>query len=189
MLWLIEPHADDVFLSLHQHIVGRWNDKQKTIVTVYANKKREREAKAYAEAVGCQHVCLRGIESGNMSLPSGEIPEVAIESFIKSLVSRDTIVLPLGLQHPEHITTSKLISRGMPYTLWYYLDTPAYAKKKLDEELNWAVRNHSIISIAQVSARKWKYASYFKTQSLFFHYNPPEKLPKTELVINALTAY
>ena len=100
MYWLIEPHADDVFLSLHQHIVSRWKDIPKTIVTVFADHRRQREAAVYARAVGCSHISLGLTESGSLKSTAPAIPPIT--DWDLSIRTTDQLIFPLGLQHPDH---------------------------------------------------------------------------------------
>lgn len=177
MLWLVEPHSDDIFLSLHQHIVGPFKLLEKTIITVFSDKKRKAESELYAEAVNCQHACLMGFESNGLKRSAGKIPKNW-----PPFKNGDKVILPLGLQHPEHIKVSNLpISSTVE--LSFYLDSPYFAKQKLADQVQELLEGMCIESFLQVNKRKWSHIEKFKSQSKFFYFNPPDKLPQIEMVV------
>lgn len=179
MIWIIEPHGDDAYLSLHEHIIGLWADLPKTIVTVYCDDKRANEAKQYASAVNCSHRALRHVEGGGLDNEPGKLSPWS-QWGIK-LMPGDHLVAPLGLQHCEHLTVRDALPSRL--NTLYYLDTPYYAKQKLRQETNDALKGCEIHSFAYASAKKWKHIPLFKSQGRYFFHHPPADLPKVELVV------
>lgn len=178
-LWLVEPHVDDVFLSLHTHITGRWAAYPKTIVSVFSTPRREEEGRAYAMAVGCDYLALGLAESGGLGKEPGKVPPFS--EWRLECRPGDVLVFPLGLQHPDHLAVVGRIPEDR-YVL-RYLDTPYYAKQKLGEEMQEKASGLEVFSLAYSGARKWAHIPTFKTQAKFFHFNPPESLPRLELVL------
>jgi len=180
MYWLIEPHADDVFLSLHQHIVDLWKDVSKTIVTVFATQQRVKEAREYALAVKCRHFCLGLEEGGGLSQKAGFVPP--FDEWKLPRKRGDVLIFPIGIQHPDHLAVAKRVPTiGV---VWRYLDTPYYTKQKVAQELIEKTRGRCIRSIRYATRHKWKHVEKFKSQGKFFFYNPPNTLPRMEVVMS-----
>ena len=177
MIWVVEPHADDAFLSVHTHI-KEWIrvGERVGILTVYSTPARDAEGAAYAKLVGAQYLSLTVTEQSHLGLPPASIP-----LFSTWPIPNDdnTFVFPLGLQHPDHIQTRSQAPDGS----WFYLDLPGQAKLKIGEQLLRKVRGRRIVSIRYASKRKWVAAKLFKTQSKFFYYNPPESLSRIPEII------
>lgn len=179
MIWIIEPHSDDAFLSLHTHIAEVWQSP-KTIVTVYGNVKRNKEARNYAEKVGASHISLGYEEGGGLNHDAGNLPP--FEEWGLDIRSTDTVLFPIGLQHPEHIAVrNRCPDRKLG--LRFYLDTPYYAKQKVREEFNEKLRGMLIVSVLYASATKWKHIPIFKSQGRYFFHHPPESIPRIEMVL------
>ena len=174
---VVESHPDDAFLSLGWHIEKIWGDSKITIITVYANPKRGREAKDYAHAVGASSVVLELAETKMQ----GEYVQVAIPALDQALehLNADMLVFPLGLQHPDHLR----VRDAAPPGAYYYLDVPYQCKQKLQSDLLKKTQGKSILSVVYPPKRKWRHYTIFKSQSLFFYYNPPEKLANTPEII------
>lgn len=176
MLWLVETHADDVYLSLGWHIATVWKELRQRgqlgILTVYANERRSQEARAYAEVMGCRYRCLGHKETGSMR---DKPPPLA--PFPRAVSSQ--YIFPLGLDHEEHRAVANLARGGD----WRYVDSPCCLKLKVGCELRQKVVGKEVVSILAVSKRKWKHLDLFKSQSRFFHYNPPETLPRLEIIV------
>jgi hypothetical protein len=178
MIWVIEPHADDAFLSLHEHLLAwKKGGRDVTIVTIYSNPQRDGEAKAYADSVGAFHASLTITDQSHLGLPPRPIPPLA--SWPLPISPDDQWVFPLGLQHPDH----KQVRGEAPDGAWFYLDTPYQAKLKLQAELMRFVRSRKIVSIRYPSKRKWRSIPIFKSQAKFFHFNPAESLERIPEII------
>ena len=187
MIYLIEPHADDVYLSLHHHFIhdkSIWAGMEKTIITVYGNKQRAAEGAMYAGLVKAEHFCLGCVEGGGLGKPSGEIPPP--KTWRVQFKPGDTLVFPLGLQHPEHLAVRSLIKK-LPgrdkLRVLYYLDSPYYSKQKLSGEILEAVAGLKVVSLLWAGKSKEKHAHIFKSQGRYFFNHPPEELPRFEMVL------
>ena len=166
---VVEPHPDDAFLSLGWHLEKVWAGDEKTILTVYADERRDKEAKAYADAVGAGHICL-GLSESKMDSPTTSIkaiPELRSKLHELEAEGYDLILFPLGLQHPDHIRVA--VSR--PPDAARYVDTPYQTKQKLADTLLSKTKGMVIESVLYPPKRKWRHGTLFKSQSLFFHYN------------------
>lgn len=186
MWYLVEPHADDVFLSLHAHITGPWKSRPLTIVTVYAEPDRKKEAEEYASSVGCHHVCLSLPEVGGITNQTERYcpPWEEWGSYGMPEVRRgDVLVFPVGLQHPDHLALAGIVPDIVGCTIWRYLDCPYYAKLKLREEVATKCSSLTVLSLMWARKDKWKKVQIFKSQGKYFYYNPPESLPLMELVL------
>lgn len=172
---VVEPHADDAFLSLGGHIAAWVADgRQVTILTVYSGtRNRADDAEAYADAVGAAWRGLGVVES-DPGLDSGaEVPE-------PPRVRRPAawVVAPLGLQHPEH----RAVRDATVADAWY-VEIPYAYKTKLAGEVTGALDGRSVVSWLRPHGRKWRHAKLFKDQARFFYYNPPEEMTNMAEVI------
>jgi hypothetical protein len=77
---IVEPHSDDAFLSLHAHIL-KWVGEGSSvhIVTLEDNPRRSIEAAAYAKKAGA---------TWSRQTSAGQL------------------ILPLGIKHPDHVSTA-----------------------------------------------------------------------------------
>lgn len=98
MFWIIEPHADDAFLSLHAHLTTLWSAHARTIVTLFTDEERAEETAAYARAIGCRHMTL-GLPDGRWGKPAMIPP---LDDWLPQ-GHGDVLICPLGLRHPDHI--------------------------------------------------------------------------------------
>ena len=178
---VIEPHPDDAFLSLGWTMEKVWpefySDLHLTLVTVYANPKRGKEAQAYAEAIGASSIVL-GLAETNMGVEYVQAAIPALDQALEPL-NADMLVFPLGLQHPDHLR----VRDAAPPGAYYYLDTPYQTKQKLQYDLYQRAEGKQVWSIVYPPKRKWRHYTIFKSQSLFFHYNSPEKLSNIPEII------
>jgi hypothetical protein len=174
---VVEPHPDDAFLSLGWHLETLWANDRRTILTVYADERRSKEASRYAHAIGATSICL-GLEESRMD-SDGKIER---EERLDSVISRlgfDEIVFPIGLQHPDHLR----VEASAEEHCWYYLDTPYQTKHKLQEDLLSAASGRKIVSICYPHSRKWRHIPIFQSQSKFFHFNRMQNLRIPEIVV------
>lgn len=163
---VVEPHADDAFLSLGAHI-EHWVKASGHFVTIVTMRgfmdndhpKRHEDARNYAAAVGAEWV-ERGL---NEKMPPGQL------------------ILPLAFRHPDHETVRLHLERK---DSWYYVDQPYAIVQKNGDELNRKLEGRRIISYKKPHARKYRHIPLFKHQAKFFHYNPAEKLRETfEMIV------
>lgn len=185
MRWVIEPHADDAFLSLHQHMTKVWTEPV-CIVTVYCDNRRAKESAKYAEAIGVEHLPLYCVEGGSMKDNAGELTPLRKAIDNRTIdPAKGTIVAPIGIQHPEHIAVARLVRQWLPISHERYLEIPYYTKQKLSQEMQSKVEHKQVVSMVWASNRKWKYIDIFKSQSKFFYFNPPGTLPRLEIVLRS----
>jgi hypothetical protein len=169
---IVEPHADDAFLSLGGHL-ERWQKAgvAATIVTVFsATRKRGAEALAYANAVGASWVGL-GLDHGQEGLDELlELPP-------------GNLVLPLGLTHPEHVWTRVWFEeawlRAGTRSVFYYLDQPYAIAAKNSDLVTARLAGMEVVSYLKPHARKYRHIPLFKDQAKFYHFNPAERLGET----------
>lgn len=178
---VIEPHVDDAFLSVGWHLETIWKQEEKIIITVFGDTKRDKEAVAYADAVGASSMQL-SLQETPMGAPfqKRKIPEIQqVLTTIKADDLVDVILFPVGLQHPDHINVA--ISRS-PNCL-RYVDTPYQTKLKLAEELRTKTKGMALESMCFPPKRKWRHIPLFKSQSMFFHYNPMVEQECPEIIL------
>jgi hypothetical protein len=180
---VVEPHADDAFLSTGQHIED-WVKRgiRVVIVTVFsATRKRADDAVAYAKAVGAEWHGLGFIEGE--PLPSDEVGA----DFPDLLPGTDVgkgwqVILPLGITHPEHVAVREWLEDC--FNVQYYLDQPYAIIQKNGELVTDLLAGREVVSYRKPGIRKYRHIPLFKDQAKFYHYNPPEKLVQTcELIV------
>jgi len=189
---VVEPHADDAFLSLGGHLdAWRKAGDATIIVTVFSGtRKRSRDAQDYARAVDAAWYGLGLIE--------GLAGEAEIKERWKDWVARIqawrnrglvTIYLPLAIRHPEH----KMVRNAIAYTrgesksvVQFYLDQPYAATQSNGPEVVGLLEGKIIASYLKPHAKKYRHFTLFKDQAKFFHFNPPAKLVgNIELIVRA----
>jgi hypothetical protein len=178
---VVEPHADDAWLSLGAHIEA-WVDEGERvqIVTVYGNARRTGEASHYADSVGAEHVGLGLPESGQglagdwtTELPPGSIPASLLDA-------ADRLIGPLGIQHPEHRAVRNALLHRDPER---YLELPYYRKGKNLVELNEVVGSRRVVSMRPRPARANRWSSIFASQSTFWLYNREMLTAAVEVIV------
>jgi len=185
---VVEPHADDAYLSLHQHMVD-WIKAGKIVIilTVYSGtRKRAKDAEAYANAIGAQWAGFGLVESQDGNVPEIKLADVTFDPLPGMLGMlydhRDvTVIGPAGIQHPEHQEVRRWIywsykgkmRNGVEFS---YVEIPYYTKHKNQQEVNDKLEESCIASIKKPKHYKAdeKYWKCFKDQSKFFHFNPAE---------------
>ena len=177
MYWVIEPHVDDAFLSLHQHMKDWVKAGQDvTILTVFSTPQRRLEGVSYAKKVGVGYDYLRGFTGmGGLNSCEPDLSGLQIPS-----KQGDQVILPLGLQHPDHRAVAALDIKQP----WYYVEIPYQSKLKLGAELQERLGGKSIVSMRFASARKWRHVELFKSQAKFYYFNKPNIMHKIpELIV------
>ena len=179
---VLEPHADDSFLSLH-NTMKNWtkNGDHVTIVTVYSGtRKRAIDAQNYAASIGASWVGL-GFDEGD------EFTKLEFRDKLNPLYDDEiAIYIPFGIQNEEHQRVKRAFNEDEE-NIFQYLEIPYYSKPKNREELNSAFNDidYTIVSITPGGGRKGdeKYWKCFKDQSKFFYFNPPESYKNIPEVI------
>jgi len=175
---IVEPHADDAFLSLGGHI-AQWKKggEQVKILTVYSGtRKRASDAENYAKALG---VAWEGLgfteDGGGASGGAGELPDEPLYDVAEG----EQLIVPLGLAHPEHRVVRERLGCGV-----YYLDQPYASQCKYQEEVNQKLVGTTVTSFLRPHARKYRHTGIFKDQTKFFFYNQPDQLKyNIELIV------
>lgn len=178
---MIEPHADDIYLSAHQHAVD-WIKAGKVvyIITVFSGtRKRARDGKSYAEAIGAEWIGLGFDEfaepderNAYLNTPFDPLPDGLSLLYEPSDVQ---VISPLGIQNPDHQAVREWL-KSSSTQLRYYTEIPYYSKLKNEVEVNSLLSGKIIDSIKKPKHTKAddKYWKCFKDQTMFFHYNPPD---------------
>lgn len=169
---VIEPHADDAFLSLGEHLAAGAFGKEVGIVTaIPESERRADEARSYAATVGAFWTSL--------DLSPGASAEAIVSAGRRVLRGgpRPTrIIAPLGIEHPEHEAVAegaRQLAMSLRVVLWQYVDVPYCKKLKNVGQLNSLLRRRVIVSMLYPSANKVRKAAVFKSQAKFFYFNPP----------------
>jgi hypothetical protein len=179
---VVEPHADDAYLSCHQHI-SDWikQDIYVAIVTVFSGtRKRARDGANYAEAVGSEWIGLGFDEFAPEEIRDSYLKKPFDPTIINGIVpmyeEEDIRVIgPLGIQNPDHKNVNIWLKDSLA-SLEYYVEIPYYTKLKNNDEVNSLMTGKKVVSIRKPRHYKGdeKYWQSFKDQAKFFHFNPPE---------------
>lgn len=176
MIHVVEPHADDAFLSLGGHI-ERWAKMgdEVVIVTVFSGtRKRAKDAAAYADAVRARWVGLGATE--------GEDVTQRIYDWVTS-EGEHKYILPIAVAHSEHKEVRWAFEGSMTeYSrsiVRYYLDQPYASKTTNADAVTEACMGMRLKSWLKPHARKYRHIPLFKDQAKFFHFNPAETLKHT----------
>ena len=180
-LVVVEPHADDAFLCMGQHIEERTAKGLKTTIwTIYSGtRKRAADAEAYAKAVGADWIGS-GLVEGQ---PLDE------ELLTKTLMTFPTthFACPLGITHPEHMSVRDLLIKALwvpSFQPLLYLDQPYAITQKNGQRVTELLRGKRVVSYRRPGVRKYRHIPLFRDQAKFYHYNPVEKLLQTcELIV------
>ena len=186
---VIEPHADDAFLSLGGHIeMWRKRGEPVLIVTVYSGtRKRARDAQAYAEAVGASWLGL-GAEEPD---PRGRKAAEAVEAWRYDpppLEDSLSVYVPLAFANPEHLAVRSVVEDRLEHLRrpppLYFLDQPYAGVQANGDALQAALFDTTVVSYLRPPARKYRHIPLFKDQAKFWHFNPAEKLQHNiELIV------
>lgn len=181
---VVEPHVDDAFLSLGWHLERLWAEFDRTIITVYSDPARDKEAVEYAAAVGAKSVSL-GLSESPMQSNCRPQTINALRSELDDLklTPDDRVYFPLGLQHPDHLS----VAATRPVGAMRYIDTPYQLKQKLSDSLLDRCEGMRLASICYPPKLKWRHVPIFKSQAKFFHFNPMHDLRLAEIVLETLS--
>lgn len=175
MYWLIEPHVDDAYLSLHEHITGPWRDIPKTIVTMYGRDIID-EGRYYAHATGCDYRWWGLSESG---WREHELPP---PTFLHDTCRPgDTVVLPIGIRQPVHVLLGQSTIPDEVRALWY-LDAK-YIQQVARQEVLDKTSGLIVESILVASSDKHHYKNIFVSQAHRFLLAPDLYPPTVEIVL------
>jgi hypothetical protein len=178
-LLVIEPHADDAFLSLGYHLSTLWRGLHTcAIYTLFPEtQQRAREAAAYAKHVGAVSY-YRKQHLTETAPPTRAALQKDIATVI-NVFGAERVVGPLGIQHEQHLATAEALPPGS----LRYLDTPYCAKIKNGDAVREMLLRKSIESFAIPPLSKFRACELFKSQAKFFYFNPPESLARSPEVV------
>lgn len=184
---VVEPHADDAFLSLGGHLRA-WHTmgRRTAIVTVFPQSdRRAKEGKAYAESVGALYSTCAATADDTPREIADELAEVLYSTY-RVLGESATLVGPLGLKHPEHQLVFEAINgwgvRSDDFTA-FYVDTPYQTVQRNALELLQKITGRRVLSFYRPPVAKWKAVPIFKSQAKFFYFNSPTSLQRTPEII------
>lgn len=175
-LVVVEPHADDAYLSLGELIATRALGPV-TIVTVFSGtRRRGDDAREYARAVGAEWVGCGLVESGG-GVDGGEVETIDSQCIRDALSGAvgdgSTVVWPLGIRHPEHRAIAALADPGDAF----YLETPYQLRSANQEEISERLRGREVLYWKRPDWRKkFVHHARFRDQGLFMHRNPPKDM-------------
>lgn len=185
MITIIEPHADDAFLSLGSHIEAwRRLRQQVAIVTVFSGtRRRGDDAQRYARAVGAEWLGLGAREPDDGGRRGDGARALAGLPRGYRGASGVTVLVPLAIAHPEHVEVRRA-AEDLGLCPWYYLDQPYAATQKHGEHTSLLLGGKVVCSFRPGSRRKYRHIPLFRDQGRFFHYNPVERLERLpELIV------
>lgn len=181
---VVEPHADDAFLSLGSTL-ERWiaGGVEVELVTVFGDSRRNREAARYAAAIGAHHWALGYRESGCGLLGKRPFVPPMLRGDIHRLVSQiagdQQTIWPLGLRHPEH----RWVAGEAGPAAWRYVETPYQLVRRNAAELNELAAGRPAVNIGDKDPAIWRHVPIFASQSMFFYYNSPDRLASAPEII------
>ena len=181
MITVLEPHADDAFLSMGGHL-ARLAPGEARIVGVYSSLKRSKEGAAYADTVGAGYWWLGYEEAGSMDTVSTPSEDLVLPS----LEPNETVYVPLGLRHKEHYAVRDAADRTYsPHQIVYYVDQPYALQTGNSPELDEKLSGMQIESVMKPHGNKYRKSvvDIFKTQSRFFYYNKDTLKYITEMLV------
>lgn len=181
---VIEPHADDAFLSMGQHLEDWIKEGYKCyIITVFSGtRKRAVDAESYAKAIGAEWVGWGYIEEHEIPWGHLRIRLQELDEYLQT-TGFDSInpYVPLSITHPEHSRVRKeleLFSHGL------YVDQPYAITQKNAPIVTELMKGRTVLSYKHPGKRKYRHIPLFKDQSKFFYFNNEEKLLQTfEMVV------
>lgn len=187
IITVVEPHADDAYLSLHDHI-RHWvkGGVEVRVITVFADRKRAPEGREYAALLGAAHE-WSGIEGqvhlGETETNIGPLIRQVMDHVLPKLRKDSPVILPLGIQHPEHLATRNALDAGA--RAYYYMEIPYAQKRKNQESVAALVAGLPLFSLRYPDATKAqaKFWGIFRTQAKFFHFNPMADLRRFPEII------
>ena len=181
MITILEPHADDAFLSLGGHL-ARLSPGEARIVGVYSSPKRATEGEAYATSLGIPYWWLGYTECGSMD----EVSTPSADLVLPSLEPDELVYVPLGLRHREHHAVREAADRTYsPHQIRYFVDQPYALQCGNSDELDEKLKGMVIESVLKPHGNKYRknIVGIFKSQSKFMFYNADLMKNITEMLV------
>ena len=166
MIYVIEPHCDDAFLSLHEYI----KTFKPSIVSVFGDKKRYKESEKYSAVMGVPHYIVRD--------------EEGLKKFLKKLdPDLDVVLVPVAIEHKEHQLVRRIVEKNFCGYMYYYVDQPYGMKVKNSKTLWRMLIMKKLEWFSRPNARKWQYSKIYKSQAKLFYYNETLLKNSFEMVV------
>jgi LmbE family N-acetylglucosaminyl deacetylase len=181
---VIEPHADDAFLSLGWSI-RKWakEGKQVEVVTVYsADPGRAREAKRWATWAGAawRGLGFEGCPADGLALAVEAVPPLPTPLLPDDLMTPAWCrIWPLGLPHLEH----EAVAAAAPDRDLHYVDTPYQLDLFGQRAVRRALIGRTIAWWQQPPRKKWDGRRFFRSQAVLFEHFPPEVLESVPEIV------
>jgi hypothetical protein len=185
VIYVIEPHADDAFLSLGWSIQKWTAEGQRVeIVTIYSSDiVRAREVQRWAASVGAHWRGLGHDEppTNGFELTTEKVPPLPRPLLPPEMMSASRCrIWPLGLQHPDHIVVASCAPRGD----LQYVDTPYQLSLYHQPRVREALIGRTFEWWLRPPRRKWDASRFFASQRVLFdHYAPDRMEMVPEIVV------
>ena len=182
---VVEPHADDAFLSLGWSIRSWVGEGRRVhIVTVYSDDPiRHAEAEGWARQVGAswQGLAMEATPPVGFRLPE-QVPSLP-SPLLPPEWTADGVcrIWPLGLSHPEHVEVSRAARPGD----LHYVDTPYQLEVDAQDQVRARLGGRRIAWWCRPDPAKWLDVGCFTSQALLFELYPTTLLEGTpEIVVD-----
>lgn len=184
---IIEPHSDDAWLSLGQHFIDRAFGPV-AILTVYGDDKRMAEAEKYATTVASGRWRGLGLPEGGEGNGKEWItdpPPLDLLADAVDSLKPGRIIVPLGIQHPEHEAVRDAADMIWGKQADYYVELPYALLRKNSTTLVGLVDELEVplMSLRTRTAAANAAAHIFQSQSLFWHYNREKMVGAMEIIM------
>jgi hypothetical protein len=159
-IFVVEPHADDAFLSLGSSIAG-WigAGRAVTVVTVFfPDTERGDEGRAWADRVGAHWI---GFGYGRREVKRG-LPRPLLPP--EAMAPGATRIWPVGFGNAHHELVRECAGPGE----LHYIDTPYQQVARLADDCRRALRGSTIEWWHTPERAKWEGSACFPSQSGLF---------------------
>jgi hypothetical protein len=183
-IWVIEPHADDAFLSLGWSI-RKWSHEGRHvgIVTVYTSEAyRVKETQLWAEAIGAEwHGLGHDQPASEWFGTTDTVPPLPAPLLPAPMMSPSSCrIWPLGVQHPDHI----IVAGSAPAGDLHYVDTPYQVFSFNQGRVREALVGRTIEWWLVPPPEKWTASRFFASQKeLFDRFTPEQRELVPELIV------
>lgn len=192
---IVEPHPDDAFLSLSEHI-SMWIENGYSISLLTVFDCGERSSSSFCNSYGIEYYEDRLATFMNKgkdvsseirrTLKNSEYDSAIAYQSMKNIFgfedkeilfpdktkSFDLLILPLALSHPEHFYTRENFSKIEYPRVSYYADNPysfkGFGKKMIDSyEYNERILiSRARLTVESISNKIAKFSEFYPTESI-----------------------
>jgi hypothetical protein len=183
-IFVIEPHADDAFLSLGGSIhewAGEGRDVE--VVTVFtSDQARARETERWAASVGAR---WRGLgheqrDTARLTRAAKTVLDLPTPLLPAEMMSASACrIWPLGFQHPDHIA----VATCAPERDLRYLETPYQLSLPSQPKVRQALEGRTIEWWLVPPRAKWEGSRFFESQTRLFEWFSPDVLQMVPEVV------